>query len=181
MKSPQCPGGLAATCRLRGSCFVEPTLSCTLGPPASSPRLHRSHAQRPPHIAGLAALHHHCADQIVPARRVAFRKLQGVQGEEDAIIDHPVPPTEAGHADLQAQHGLAARAQWGRNQHREGGAAVAREARAGLWGEAMPRTLPARQKPGGEAAGAAQGTLRLLSQARLPPLLQPRLPRPQLC
>ena len=40
----------------------------------------------------------------MPARRVAFWKLQGVQGEEDAIIDHPIPPTEAGHTDLQAQH-----------------------------------------------------------------------------
>lgn len=68
-----------------------------------SPSLHGGHAQGPPHVAGLAALHHHGADHVVPSRHVPLRELQRVQGEEDTVVDHPVSATEAGNADLRAQ------------------------------------------------------------------------------
>lgn len=68
-----------------------------------SPSLHGGHAQGPPHVAGLAALHHHGADHVVPSRHIPLRELQRVQGEEDTVVDHPVSATEAGNADLRAQ------------------------------------------------------------------------------
>lgn len=66
----------------------------------SLPPLQRGHAQRPPHIAGLTALHHYGTHHVGSTWHIAFRKLQGVQGEEDTVIQHTVSATEAGNGDL---------------------------------------------------------------------------------
>lgn len=67
------------------------------------PPLHGGHAQCSPDVAWLAALHHHSIDNVVPPWYVPFRQLQGVQAEEDAVLYHPIPPTQAGNANLQVQ------------------------------------------------------------------------------
>lgn len=67
------------------------------------PPLHGGHAQCSPDVAWLAALHHHSIDNVVPSWYVPFRQLQRVQAEEDAVLYHPIPPTQAGNANLQVQ------------------------------------------------------------------------------
>lgn len=47
------------------------------------------------------------------ARHVALRQLQGVQGEEDAVLYDPVPAAEAGDAGLRAEASITSSARHG--------------------------------------------------------------------
>lgn len=58
------------------------------------------HAQRPPAVEGLTALHHDQVNQVSWRRLVVRRQQKTVQGEEDFLLHHSTVGIHTGHTGL---------------------------------------------------------------------------------
>lgn len=59
------------------------------------------HAQGPPTVEGLTALHHYQVDQVPWQRLVVGRQQQRVQAEEHIVLNHSNITIHAGHTHLE--------------------------------------------------------------------------------
>lgn len=63
----------------------------------------RCHAQRPPAVEGLTALHHYQVNQVSWRRLVVRRQQKTVQGEEDFVLHHSTVSIHTGHTCLKTE------------------------------------------------------------------------------
>lgn len=64
----------------------------------------RCHAQGPPAVEGLTALHHYQVNHVSWRRLVVRRQQKTVQGEEDFVLHHSTVSIQTGHTCLKQKN-----------------------------------------------------------------------------